>query len=163
MCSCTDLHLAKATNYKLLLSCPGEIMKSIWGRRLLLLLLECYYCTLQHYDYYEYSMLNRTTIEQCETSTGSQKRRKLGLNESPDKSYYILSKPLDICGKCKKMHVKGRDNTMYTMCCVWDHAVCEGIQRDQYKAIKSLFSLDNLVYHYKVNNCINRFKNITNE
>ena len=49
------------------------------------------------------------------------------------------------------------------LCCVWVHAVCEGITRDQYKAIKSLSSLDNLLYHCKISNCMNRFKNITSE
>ena len=89
-----------------------------------------------------------------ETGTGSQKRRKPGVDESPDKSYYILSKSLDVCGKCNKnAHRKER---------LWVHAVCEGITRDQYKAIKSLFSLDNL-YHCKINDCVNRFKNITSE
>ena len=49
------------------------------------------------------------------------------------------------------------------LCCIWVYAVCEGIIQDQYKVIKSLSSLVNLVYHCKINNCINHFKNIKSE
>ena len=96
----------------------------------------------------------------AETRTGSQKRRKPGVDESPDKSYYILSKSLDVRGKCNKKCTSKGEAIQCNLCCVWVHAVCEGITRDQYKAIKSLSSLDNLVYHCKINDCINRLKTL---
>ena len=87
----------------------------------------------------------------AETSTGSQERRKSGVDESQDKSYYALRTPLGICGKCNKRCTLKGEAIQCDLCCVWVHAVCEGITWDQYKAIKSLSSLDNLVYHCKMN------------
>ena len=34
-------------------------------------------------------------------TAGFQKKRKHGVDESPDKSYHVLSKS-DVCGKCNK-------------------------------------------------------------
>ena len=39
----------KATNYKLLVSCPGETMESMWvGGYYYYYYLEYYYCTIKH-------------------------------------------------------------------------------------------------------------------
>jgi len=44
---------------------------------------------------------------------------------------------------------------------MWAHAMCEGISREQFKAVKSLSSLSNFVYYCQINDCANRIKNIT--
>ena len=96
------------------------------------------------------------------TNPSGQKRKKPGIEESPDKSYYILSKSLDTCGKCNKKCTSRGDAIQCDLCGMWVHAVCEGISHEKYKAIKSL-ALENVVYYCQINSCLSRFKNITND
>ena len=96
------------------------------------------------------------------TNPSGQKRKKPGIEESPDKSYYILSKSLDTCGKCNKKCTSRGDAIQCDLCGIWVHAVCEGISHEKYKAIKSL-ALENVVYYCQINSCLSRIKNITND
>ena len=94
-----------------------------------------------------------------ETSAGSQKRRKPGVNEPPDKSYYILSKSLDIYGKCNKnAHPMGKQYNV--TCVVYGSMLSVRALHGISMRPLNLSSLDNLVYHCKINDCINHFKNI---
>ena len=80
-------------------------------------------------------------------ATGSSKRKKPDTDGSPDKSEQILSKPLDICGKCNKKCSSEGESIQCELCGLWAHASCENVTREQYKAIKSLSTLNNLVYY----------------
>jgi len=46
---------------------------------------------------------------------------------------------------------------------MWAHATCEGISREYFKAIESLSSLSNYIYHCQANDCACCIKNITIE
>ena len=92
-------------------------------------------------------------------ATGKRKK----LDDSPDKSDEILSKVLDLCGKCNKKCTAKGESIQCDLCGLWAHASCEGISRDQYKAIKALSALDNIVYYCCINDCSSRIKFITNE
>ena len=96
------------------------------------------------------------------TNPSGQKRKKPGIEESPDKSHYILNKSLDTCGKCNKKCALRGDAIQCDLCGMWVHAVCEGISHEKYKAIKSL-TLENVVYYCQINSCLSRNKNITND
>ena len=96
------------------------------------------------------------------SASGQPKRKKPNSEESPDKSYYILSKSLDTCGKCNKKCTSKGDAIQCDLCGTWVHAACEGITHEKYKAIKSL-ALDNIVYYCQINNCLSRTKHIINE
>ena len=91
-------------------------------------------------------------------TTGNSKKGKPGVDESPDKSYYVLNKPLDVCGKCNKKCMPKGEAIQCDLCCMWVHAMCEGIARgiNIAKAIKSVSMLDNIVYHCKINKCMYR-------
>jgi len=92
---------------------------------------------------------------------GNPKKRAYS-EVSPDKSALILSKPLDVCGKCgKKCTSTKGESIKCDLCGMWAHATCEGISREQFKAVKTLSSLSNFVYYCRVNDCANRIKNIT--
>ena len=97
------------------------------------------------------------------STTANPKKRPYS-EVSPDKSALILNKPLDVCGKCNKKCTSGKGESIQCdLCGVWAHANCEGVSRDQFKAIKSLSSLRNFVYYCQVNDCASRIKNITVE
>ena len=79
-----------------------------------------------------------------------------------DKSEELFSKTaLDSCGKCKKK-CKG-ESIQCDLCGLWAHASCEGITRDQYRAITAFSTIDNVVYYCRTNDCSSRIKFITNE
>jgi len=50
------------------------------------------------------------------TPQGIQKKRKHGLDESPDKSHYVLSKSLEVCGVNVIKSVQIR-NRLYSVTC----------------------------------------------
>ena len=81
-----------------------------------------------------------------DNTTSGHKRRKPSADESPDKSYYILNRALDICGKCNKKCTPKAEAIQCDMCCTWVHAACDNVTREQYKAIKSLSPLANSSY-----------------
>ena len=96
-------------------------------------------------------------------STAGNPKKRAYSEVSPDKSATILSKPLDVCGKCSKKCTsapKG-ESIQCDLCGMWAHVTCEGITREQFKAIKTLSSLSNFVYYCQANDCISRIKNIT--
>ena len=80
-------------------------------------------------------------------ATGGSKWKKHDTDGSPDKSEQILSKALDVCGKCNKRCTAKRESIQYDLCGNWAHANCENITRDQNKTIKTLSSLHSLVYY----------------
>ena len=94
---------------------------------------------------------------------GVQKKRKPGVDESPDKSHYVLSKSLEVCGKCNRKCTNTEKAIQCDLCCMWVHAHCEGINLQEYNAIETLSSVANSVYFCTINNCQSRFRNITNE
>ena len=85
-----------------------------------------------------------------------QLKRKHGVDESPDKSYYVLFKSLEVCGKCNKKCTDNEKAIQCDLCCMWVHADCENINEQQYKAIENL---GNSVYFCSINNYMTRFKN----
>jgi len=92
---------------------------------------------------------------------GNPKKRAYS-EVSPDKSALILGKPLDVCGKCSKKCTSTKGESIQCdLCGMWAHATCEGISKEQFKAIKSLSSLSNIVYYCQVHDCSSRIKNIT--
>ena len=94
---------------------------------------------------------------------GNPKKRSYS-EVSPDKSATVLGKPLDVCGKCSKKCTSTKGESIQCdLCGMWAHATCDGISREQFKAIKNLSSLNNFVYYCQVNDCANRIKNITAE
>ena len=95
-----------------------------------------------------------------EAGTPVVKKRKHGVDESPD---YVLSKSLEVCGKCNKKCMDNEKAIQCDLCCMWVHADCENISEQQYKAIENLSELGNSVYFCTINNCMTRFRNITNE
>ena len=98
-----------------------------------------------------------------EAGTPVVKRSKHGVEESPGKSYYVLSKSLEVCGKCNKKCTDNEKAIQCDLCCMWVHADCENINEQQYKAIKNLSELGNSVYFCAINNCMTHFRSITNE
>ena len=57
-------------------------------------------------------------------------------------------------GKCSKKCTSTKGESIQcNLCGMWAHASCEGISCEQFKAIKSLSSLNNFVYYCKVNDC----------
>ena len=96
-------------------------------------------------------------------ATGGSKRKKPDTDGSPDKSEQILSKALDVCGKCNKRCTSKGESIQCDLCGNWAHANCENITRDQYKIIKTLSSLHNLVYYCNTHDCTSRIKNIVSE
>ena len=96
------------------------------------------------------------------STSGNPKERPYS-DISPDKSAQILSRALDVCSKCNKKCTsapKG-ESIQCDLCGMWAHATCECISREQFKAIKSLSSLSNIVYYCQANDCASRIKNIT--
>ena len=94
-------------------------------------------------------------------ATNRIKRKKP--DNSPDKTEEILSKPMDLCGKCNKKCTTKGESIQCDLCGLWAHASCEDISKDQYKAIKTLSALDNIVYYCRNNDCSSRIKYITSE
>ena len=79
-----------------------------------------------------------------------------------DKPEELLTKTaLDLCGKCKKK-CKG-ESIQCDLCGLWAHASCEGINKDQYKAITTFSAIENVVYYCRNNDCSNCVKFIINE
>ena len=66
-------------------------------------------------------------------ATGGSKRNEPDIDGSPYKSEQILSKALDICGKCNKRCTAKGEFIQCDLCGNWAHANCENITRDQYK------------------------------
>ena len=99
----------------------------------------------------------------AENNASGHKRRKPGSDDSPDKSYYVLNKSLDVCGKCNKKCSSKAEAIQCDMCCMWVHATCDNVTKEQYKAIKSLSPLRNSMYYCNINNCLDRFNSITSE
>ena len=93
----------------------------------------------------------------------ASKRKKIDTESSPDKTELILTKPLNNCGKCGKKCLSKGESTQCDLCGTWAHANYENITRDQYKAITSLSSLNNLVYYCHSHDCINRVKSIISD
>ena len=93
----------------------------------------------------------------------ASKRKKIDTESSPDKTELILTKPLNNCGKCGKKCLSKGESIQCDLCGTWAHANCENITRDQYKAITSLSSLNNLVYYCHSHDCINRVKSIISD
>ena len=96
-------------------------------------------------------------------STSGKPKKRPYSDVSPAKSAQILSKPLDVCGKCNKKCTsapKGESNQC-DLCGMWAHATCECISHEQFKAVQSLSSLSNFVHYCQVNDCASRIKNIT--
>ena len=89
-----------------------------------------------------------------------QKRKKHDADGSPDKSEQVLNISLDVCGKCNKKCSPKSESIRCNLCSVWVHASCENLTRDEYKGIKLLSKLDNLVYYCHAHDCYNRIKNI---
>ena len=96
-------------------------------------------------------------------ATGGSKRKKPDIDGSPDKSEQMLSKALDVCGKCNKKCTARGEFIQCDLCGNWAHANCENIMHDQYKTIKTLSSLYNLVYYCNTHDCNSRIKNIVSE
>ena len=94
-------------------------------------------------------------------ATNRTKRKKP--DDSPDKTDEILNKAMDLCGKCNKKCTTKGESIQCDLCGLWVHASCEDISKDQYKAIKTLSALDNIVYYCRNNDCRSRIKYITNE
>ena len=95
------------------------------------------------------------------STSGNPKKRPYS-DVSPDKSAQILSKPLDVCGKCNKKCTSAKGESIQCdLCGMWAHTTCECISREQFKAVKSLSSLSNFVYYCQVNDCASHIKNIT--
>ena len=99
----------------------------------------------------------------AENNASGHKRRKPGSDDSPDKSYYVLNKSLDVCGKCNKKCSSKAEAIQCDMCCMRVHAACDNVTKEQYKAIKSLSPLRNSMYYCNINNCLDRFNSITSE
>ena len=93
-------------------------------------------------------------------ATAGSKWKKPDTDGSPDKSEQILSKALDFCGKCNKRCTAKGESVQCDLCGNWAHANRENITCDQYKVIKTLSSLHNLVYYCNTHDCISRIKNI---
>jgi len=97
------------------------------------------------------------------TDNAATKKRKAGLDDSPDKCHYVLSKQLDMCAKCNKKCGDDDDAIQCDLCCMWVHAYCDNISQDQYKAINALSEINNCVYYCNINKCQTRFKSIVND
>ena len=96
-------------------------------------------------------------------ATGGSKRKKPDTDGSPDKSEQILSKALDVCGKCNKRYTAKGESIQCDLFGNWAHANCENIMRDQYKIIKMLSSLHHLVYYCNTHDCTSCIENIVSE
>lgn len=72
--------------------------------------------------------------------------------------------PGDLCGYCnKKCTTRGKTSEAIQcdFCCVWVHAHCEEVSRDQYKNLNQLFSdIPNIAYYCKLNHCYSRQKQL---
>ena len=64
-------------------------------------------------------------------------------DDSPDQTDMVLSRAMDLCGKCNKKCTSKSESIQCDLCGLLVHASCEDISKDQYKAIKSLSGLDN--------------------
>ena len=93
----------------------------------------------------------------------ASKRKNIDTESSPDKSELILTKPLNSCGKCSKKCLSKGEYIQYDLSGTRAHVICDNITHDQYKAITSLSSFNNLVYYCHSHDCINHVKNIISE
>ena len=91
------------------------------------------------------------------------KKRKAGLDDSPDKCHYVLNKQLDVCGKCNKKCEEDDDAIQCDLCRMWVHANCDNVSQEQYKAINTLSEINNCVYYCNINDCLTRLKSIIND
>ena len=82
------------------------------------------------------------------------------MDYSPDKSQIILKTK---CAKCGKKCLSKDESIKCDLCGTWAYSNCENISHDQYKAITSLSSLNNLVYYCQVHDCVNCVKNIISD
>jgi len=95
------------------------------------------------------------------STAGNPKKRPYS-DVSPEKSALLLSKPLDVGGKCNKKCTSTKGESIQCdLCGMWAHTTCEGISREQFKAVKALSSLNNFVYYCQTHDCASRIKNIT--
>ena len=107
-------------------------------------------------------MAKRSTTTRGLTVSPSIEHDSSAKKKKDDKPEELLSKTaLDFCGKCKKK-CKG-ESIQCDLCGLWAHASCEGINKDQYKAITTFSALENVVYYCRNNDCSNRVKFIINE
>jgi len=51
-----------------------------------------------------------------DTSYSVVKRRKPGVDKSPDRCHYVLNKQLDVCGKCNRKCLEDDDAVQYVAC-----------------------------------------------
>jgi len=65
------------------------------------------------------------------------------VDEPPDNSYYVLSKSLEVCGKCNKKCTNTEQAIQCDLSCMWVHALCEGITEEQYNSIVNLSTVVN--------------------
>ena len=66
--------------------------------------------------------LDYTIRQMAENNASGHKRRKPGSDDSPDKSYYVLNKSLDVCGKCNKnVHLKLKQFSAICAACGFMH------------------------------------------
>ena len=91
------------------------------------------------------------------------KKRKAGLDDSPDKCHYVLNKQLDVCGKCNKKCEEDDDAIQCDLCRMWVHTNCDNVSQEQYKAINTLSEINNCVYYCNINDCLTRLKSIIND
>jgi len=68
-----------------------------------------------------------------------------------------------VCGKFNKKCTNAEKAIQCDLCCMWVHALCEGINLQEYNAIETLSQVSNIVYFCIINNCQSQFRNITNE
>ena len=87
----------------------------------------------------------------AENNTSSHKRRKPGVDDSPDKPFYVLNKSLDVCGKCNKKCSSKAEAIPCDICYMWVHAACDNVTREQYKAINPLRTVAAYMRHGNIN------------
>ena len=66
-------------------------------------------------------------------TTGGSKQNEPDTDGSLNKSEQILSKALDVCGKCNKRCIVKGESIQCDLCGNWEHANCENITCAQYK------------------------------
>ena len=103
-----------------------------------------------------------TNLNLSSMSTAGNPKKRPYSDVSPEKSALLLSKPLDVGGKCNKKCTSTKGESIQCdLCGMWAHTTCEGISREQFKAVKALSSLNNFVYYCQTHDCASRIKNIT--
>jgi len=93
-----------------------------------------------------------------ESPEAHQAKKHQGAGEQPQPPNLLG----DCCGYCnKKCTTRGKTSEAIQcdLCCVWVHAHCEDISRDQYKNLNQLLSdISNVAYYCKLNHCFSHQK-----